>query len=134
MAFTERISTGATFSWNAATPGRLEAFGLSGTAPALDITGQDSGGQRDYIAGIRKVSYSPTLFWDALDTTCIAFHDDFMAGTTRAAILTTPEGVAFAFDGMIAEKSEAANLGDVIKVSARIEVRDGSDIDPTSGL
>lgn len=131
MAVTERISTGAALTWNAATVLKVVDYEFGGSAPAEDVTGQMDGVgatatlARDYVAGLRELDlFRFTVIYDKLDTVHDALDDDFVAGTRRNVVFTAPDGVIYSFEGAIEELSESMPLGSAMKADIAIMLTD----------
>lgn len=132
---TERLSTAAVLSWGGTTILKVVDYAFGGTAPAEDVTGQEDGGQRDYIAGLRELDLATfKIVWDHTDTSHALLNTDFIAGTKKAASLTTPDGIVYVFDAVIEDLSEAAPLGSAITADLTLALYDRDTIDATTGL
>lgn len=122
---TERLSTGATLSWGGTTILKVVDYSFGGSAPPEDVTGQEDGGQRDYVAGPRDLdAFVFKLVWDHIDASHALLNTDFSAGTKKAVIFTAPDGIAYAFDGVIDDLSEMMPLGRAITADLTIALYD----------
>lgn len=126
---TERISTGATLTWDGSgalvTVLKVVDYSFGGTAPAEDVTGQEDGGNRDYVAGMRDLDlFTFKLIWDHIDASHAALNTDFITGTLGEVVFTDPAGIAIAFKGIIEELSEAMPLGSAITADLAIALYD----------
>ena len=128
--FTPRISTGATFTWNSTSITKMVDISVSGSAPAVDITAQDTSGNREFLAGFREVTFTMSLIWDQQDTNQGALYTDFAAGIARTAVITMPDGTAYNFTGAIENLSHPMALGDAIKADITIIVSDQTTLTP----
>lgn len=125
MAVTERISTGATLTWNTATVLKVRDYEFGGTCEPQDVTGQEDGQNRDYVAGLVELDlFRFRIVFDKADTVHDALDDDFVAGTARAVVFTPPDGIVYGFTGAIEELSESAPLGGVIMADLGIVLTD----------
>jgi hypothetical protein len=125
MAVVERLSTGATLTWNAATVLKVVDFAFGGESPPEDVTGQEDGTARDYIAGLIELdAFRFSIIYDAIDTVHAALNTDFAAGTPRAAVFTGPDGVIYAWTMVIEELTEHAPLGGVVRADLVLALSD----------
>lgn len=132
MAVVERISTGATLTWNATTVLKVRDYEYGGTAPAEDVTGQEDGGQRDYIAGLRELDpFRFTIIFDTGDTVHAALNTDFAAGTKRNVVFTGPDSQVIAFECAIEELSEALPMGSVLTAELVLVLTDRDTVQVT---
>lgn len=125
MPVVERLSTGATFVWNSSSVLKLRDYDFGGTAEPQDITGQEDGSNRDYVAGLIEFDmFRFVVIYDKADSVHDALDDDFAANTTRTFTFTGPDGIAYSFTGFIEEFNELAALGTVITAELLITLSD----------
>ena len=124
MAVVERLATGATLSWNAATVLKVVDYEYGYECPQEDVTGQEDTA-RDYASSLAEfVAHRFTVIYDAIDTVHAALRTDFEARTSRAAIFTGPDGVAYNWTCVLEELSEHAPLGGVVKADLILALYD----------
>lgn len=141
-AYTERISTGCTFTWNGALIGGLVDCGFDLTIPMQDSTRQvdpvtgAAPKYRDYIGGLPELDISVKLQWDRRDTDHAGIQTDHDNGQARTAILILDGGGAAeanmnpSFSGIIESISVPETLGDVVFGEIKIAVSDPSTLAP----
>ena len=121
MAFTARISTGASATWGGSAIVKLRDITFRGSAPAQDVTGQSNGRYRDYIAGLRREDWDISVVYDpGGDATHALFRTDKEAGTAKTFAFTSPEAVVDSFSGRITSLSEPETIGDAIMADLTI--------------
>lgn len=125
MAVTERLSTGGVLTWNSSTVLKVRDVEFGGTASPEDVTGQEDGSNRDYVAGLIEFDFFRcTIIYDKRDTVHDALDDDFAANTTRTFTWTGPDGIVYSFTGAIEEFNENAPLGSVVTAELVIMITD----------
>jgi hypothetical protein len=119
MAATNRLSTGITMTWNAASVLKIVDVNCDLDMNPQDATTQIGFGStastyRSFIAGISKDEFTLTCQWDEADTVNTAFLTDAIAGTKRAAVFVLPGSITYTLAsvliGKIAHKNELGSI------------------------
>lgn len=135
MAFTEKVSTGAVILWNSTTIDRITDFGIHISCPAVDVSAQDSLGNRRFIPGLREMSFNLTAIWDAKDTVHASLQAAADANTEAPLSIVPVTGqTAILVTCGIESIGRPMSLGDAIKADIVFFVSDPSTIDATTGL
>lgn len=132
MAMTESISTGAVVTWGGQSLGKLTDFGISGSCDAKEVTGQDSGGNREYLPGLREISYTLSLVWDDQDTGHALLQTDFDAGNKKTLAITplvgqTPHSIEAAVESI----GRPMALGERLQADVAFMLTDSSTVGST---